>query len=385
MNVHDITVTFFIVVSVLSKEFLSCGTPLIKDSKGRIINGEIALPNSWPWMVSIRHISPGSKTFYHTCGGSLISPNFVLTTAHCVLGRAIESLSATIGSNYLDENNQTFYSFSEIFVHPDYEPVSKGDIALLKLKNRIEFKENISPICLPTSSNVSVIFNQTVVVLGWGSTSGENALSKLSNRLLQASLKIQNEVKPSICKDFESFFYCALDPSTKKSNICFGDSGGPLMFFKDEKCGDSSSTTTQVMTQNILTKNIWDPIKNSTMSYECAGGSLKLKGVSDKKIKKKKKSKIDPEALKQELLMPKVSKPEFEDSNSNSKDSEIKSEKKSTKTKAELAFERLQEKRNQEKILQRAEKSHKERVELYNKHLDSLTEYNDIPKVSWTK
>lgn len=124
------------------------------------------------------------------------------------------------------------------------------------------------------------------------------------------------------------------------------------------------------------------------MSYECSGGSLKLKGISDKKIKKKKKSKLDPELIKQELMMPKVSKADLDDPNSNGscKDSDQDTQnKKISKTKAELAFERTQEMRNQEKIIKRAEKSHKERVELYNKHLDSLTEYNDIPKVSWTK
>lgn len=124
------------------------------------------------------------------------------------------------------------------------------------------------------------------------------------------------------------------------------------------------------------------------MSYECSGGSLKLKGVTDKKIKKKKKSKIDSELIKQELMMPKVSKADLDDTNSNGscKDSDKDTQdKKISKTKAELAFERIQETRNQDKIIKRAEKSHKERVELYNKHLDSLTEYNDIPKVSWTK
>lgn len=126
------------------------------------------------------------------------------------------------------------------------------------------------------------------------------------------------------------------------------------------------------------------------MSYECAGGSLKLKGVIDKKIKKKKKSKIDKETVEKELIMPKVAKPDLNDANSNISDktgsqNDTLMPRKLAKTKAELAYERLQEKRNQEKVLARAEKSHKERVELYNKHLDSLSEYNDIPKVSWTK
>lgn len=32
-----------------------------------------------------------------------------------------------------------------------------------------------------------------------------------------------------------------------------------------------------------------------------------------------------------------------------------------------------------------ASTTHKQRVEEFNRHLDSLTEHFDIPKVSWTK
>ncbi|KAG5308538.1 FA32A protein, partial [Pseudoatta argentina] len=38
-----------------------------------------------------------------------------------------------------------------------------------------------------------------------------------------------------------------------------------------------------------------------------------------------------------------------------------------------------------ERIKQKASKTHKQRVEEFNRHLDSLTEHFDIPKVSWTK
>ncbi|KQK82819.1 hypothetical protein AAES_66460 [Amazona aestiva] len=38
-----------------------------------------------------------------------------------------------------------------------------------------------------------------------------------------------------------------------------------------------------------------------------------------------------------------------------------------------------------ERILKKASKTHKQRVEDFNRHLDTLTEHYDIPKVSWTK
>ncbi|XP_041747009.1 protein FAM32A-like isoform X1 [Coregonus clupeaformis] len=55
------------------------------------------------------------------------------------------------------------------------------------------------------------------------------------------------------------------------------------------------------------------------------------------------------------------------------------------RTPAQIAFDKMQEKRQMERILNKAEKTHKRRVEDFNRHLDSLTEHYDIPKVSWTK
>ncbi|XP_034938213.1 protein FAM32A-like [Chelonus insularis] len=99
-------------------------------------------------------------------------------------------------------------------------------------------------------------------------------------------------------------------------------------------------------------------------------GALKLKNVEI--ISKKKKRK---EQKKKKLV--ELSKVVEEESNS--KLVEIK------KTKAELAFLKMQEKMQTERIKQKASKTHKQRVEEFNRHLDSLTEHFDIPKVSWTK
>ncbi|CDW58600.1 protein FAM32a [Trichuris trichiura] len=71
----------------------------------------------------------------------------------------------------------------------------------------------------------------------------------------------------------------------------------------------------------------------------------------------------------------------------NAKEAEIAVEAKptATMTKAEAAFERRQAILRAERIKKKAQSSHREKVEKLNEHLDSLTELNDIPKVSWTK
>ena len=55
------------------------------------------------------------------------------------------------------------------------------------------------------------------------------------------------------------------------------------------------------------------------------------------------------------------------------------------RTPAQEAFEKVQEKQQMERILKKASKTHKQRVEDFNRHLDTLTEHYDIPTVSWTK
>ncbi|XP_011170378.1 protein FAM32A-like [Solenopsis invicta] len=100
-----------------------------------------------------------------------------------------------------------------------------------------------------------------------------------------------------------------------------------------------------------------------------AKGALKLK--TDQTVSKKKKDKkgkkkklVEVSKIIEEEKSPKV---------------EVK------RTKAELAFQKMQEKMQTERIKQKASKTHKQRVEEFNRHLDSLTEHFDIPKVSWTK
>ncbi|KAL3867579.1 hypothetical protein ACJMK2_040464 [Sinanodonta woodiana] len=112
-------------------------------------------------------------------------------------------------------------------------------------------------------------------------------------------------------------------------------------------------------------------------AYEqVAGGSLKLKGVSDKIKKKKQKRNKERELTKV-----------FENVRhfGNSSGEEKPSLKVDKRTKAEIAFMKAKDKKAAEQILERASKTHKERIMEFNRHLDNLTEHFDIPKVSWTK
>uniref|UniRef100_A0A3Q3X7E3 Family with sequence similarity 32 member A n=1 Tax=Mola mola TaxID=94237 RepID=A0A3Q3X7E3_MOLML len=103
--------------------------------------------------------------------------------------------------------------------------------------------------------------------------------------------------------------------------------------------------------------------------------SLKFKGAGNMSAAKKKKKKD------------KESKERLEQVASSQNDEETQSKKGylDKRTPAQVAFDKMQEKRQMERILKKASKTHKHRVEDFNRHLDNLTEHYDIPKVSWTK
>ncbi|XP_066944865.1 protein FAM32A [Macrobrachium rosenbergii] len=112
--------------------------------------------------------------------------------------------------------------------------------------------------------------------------------------------------------------------------------------------------------------------------YFSAQGKLKLKGVDDSGLKKKKKKKKKDLERQMEASIRREMQDTTEASSGASTSAQMC-------TPAEQRFKERQRKMEAERILKKASKTHKEKVEEFNRHLDSLTEHFDIPKVSWTK
>lgn len=138
--------------------------------------------------------------------------------------------------------------------------------------------------------------------------------------------------------------------------------------------------------------------------YTAVGGGLRLKGVQGGKIekKKKKKKKVKAEAEGEGKGVEKREREESEGSSKGKEGSPSKKEKEEEpiyvgKTAAERRFEEMKEKRVGsilkpykvdekanvtfqllEKIKREGLKSHKERVEEFNKYLSNLSEHHDM-------
>lgn len=107
----------------------------VKNSLLRIISEQYAQAGEFPYMVSIRIANR------HTCGGSIISQNTILTAAHCVRhyvpgGDAyynFNKLSVVTGTVALASGGNS-YTIRAIHIHPSYSSKeSSSDIAVIKV------------------------------------------------------------------------------------------------------------------------------------------------------------------------------------------------------------------------------------------------------------
>ncbi|RWS23596.1 CLIP-domain serine protease subfamily B-like protein [Leptotrombidium deliense] len=98
------------------------------------------------------------------------------------------------------------------------------DIALLTLKKPVKFNDYVSTICLPDKSFPKHFDN--LIVAGWGITSLTDSFSKTlkTSDDLKQSDQFCSEIYPATTFN-EDIFMCA----KSVNNVCFGDSGGPLM------------------------------------------------------------------------------------------------------------------------------------------------------------
>uniref|UniRef100_A0A8D2PYH5 pancreatic elastase II n=1 Tax=Varanus komodoensis TaxID=61221 RepID=A0A8D2PYH5_VARKO len=206
--------------------YASCGDPIYPPIVSRVVGGEDARQNSWPWQASLQYLSSGK--WRHTCGGTLIATNWVMTAAHCIGSRTYR---VYLGKHNLakDESGSVAISPEKIIVHPNWNPnrVANGnDIALIKLSQHVPPSNMIGPACLPKPNSL-LPNGAACYVTGWGRLITNGPLPDILQQGLLLVVDHATCTQPSWWgSTVKTTMVCAGGDGNISS--CNGDSGGPL-------------------------------------------------------------------------------------------------------------------------------------------------------------
>ncbi|XP_022788730.1 chymotrypsin-like elastase family member 1 [Stylophora pistillata] len=206
-----------------SSPFLKLPACGFRPSRVLVVGGVNAMPNSWPWMISLQ------RKGAHHCGGSLISTNWVLTAAHCLFERTPSLYTVVVGAHSLSGSTpvQETFKVKRLITHPNYtQGTENNDIALLELDRKVTLSLRVNLVCLPQKGS-RIPPGTRCTITGWGLNSTYGAITDI---LQQEELPVASH---SDCtkRNTETFvderwMLCA--GGLKDSAACKGDSGGPL-------------------------------------------------------------------------------------------------------------------------------------------------------------
>uniref|UniRef100_A0A914WSW7 Uncharacterized protein n=1 Tax=Plectus sambesii TaxID=2011161 RepID=A0A914WSW7_9BILA len=192
-----------------------------------IVNGSPAVPGSWPWMISI------AKDGEQFCGGSLISPQWVVSAGHCLQGWPKDPSQFRVKTGFYHagshDSTETDIAPAEIWIHPKWDGALNGyDISLIRLSRPVPFPFNTwtNTICLPRPWEV-VPDGQQCVTMGYGDTEGTGSQQVLNQLVVPV-------VAMSVCNDSQHYNGRLHDSQmcagfeAGGAGPCGGDSGGSL-------------------------------------------------------------------------------------------------------------------------------------------------------------
>ncbi|XP_077303190.1 serine protease 33-like [Lithobates pipiens] len=229
-------ITVLILIATAGKAFGAadysvCGSPLVSS---RIVGGTDALDGQWPWQVAVLGETADGE---YLCGGSLISPEWVMTAAHCINHPIqVSKYKVYLGVHQLGviSSHTVVANVSFIVANGNYiDTTSPGDIALLQLDAPITYTEYIMPICLPSSTTTFPCGTECWVT-GWGSRHYGGSvvfyetLQEVMVPLIDLNTCQAMQESAGSTSHIQYDQICAGYKDGGKDS-CQGDSGGPLV------------------------------------------------------------------------------------------------------------------------------------------------------------
>lgn len=206
---------------------------VMNDADGESQYGE------FPWVVAIfSELHERESKFI--CGGSLIDPEVILTTADCVKSFRNRPEKLTIRAGEWDMRSKyepiphQERGVRLVKSHPSFKQSSLvNNIALLFLDDKFDLDYTIDTVCLPPQN--FIIYNGDVTAAGWGSTPSNLTKAQQILKRLELPYNQRSDCertlrrvmrKPSFKLD--ASFFCA--GGYPDEDTCRGDAGSPVVF-----------------------------------------------------------------------------------------------------------------------------------------------------------
>jgi len=187
-----------------------------------IIGGEEVPKDTYPWFAQSR---VGSS--WHGCGGSLVTPEYILTAAHCTYNQPTAyRIGALCNFRANCDQDREQISVDKVTDHPNYDSNTLDyDFSLIKLKRRAVVA---TPVKMDDGSVEGNYPDDQrgLYAIGFGNmdnTGGDDFPDRLMH--VEVAYVPNDDCNDAYSGGITPRMMCAADPG---QDACQGDSGGPL-------------------------------------------------------------------------------------------------------------------------------------------------------------